>query len=52
MKVTANISNFLELEDERERLIFEDDRLGNLTEIQRFSRGRGPRFGLTISDTF
>ncbi|WP_026940723.1 TonB-dependent receptor plug domain-containing protein [Hellea balneolensis] len=52
MRVDVFFQNFLGYEIERERLIFDGDRTGDLIGGEFFSRKRGKRMGLRISDTF
>lgn len=52
MRVDVFFQNFLGYEIERERLIFDGDRTGDLIGGEFFSRKRGNRMGLRISDTF
>ena len=52
IKVDFFFQNFLRFEVERERLIFDGDRNGDLIERQFFNRQRGQRVGISFSDTF
>jgi len=51
-RVDLLYQNFLNLAIEQERLIFSGDRNGPLLQRELFSRRRGNRFSLVISDTF
>ena len=52
IKVDLFFQNLFDFRVERERLIFDGDRAGDLIERQFFSRQRGKRFGVSFSDTF
>lgn len=52
IKVDLFYQNIFRFEVERERLIFDGDRNGNLIERQFFNRQRGQRLGISFSDTF
>ncbi len=52
MRLDLTLQNILKFNIERPRIIFDGDRNGNILEIQNFSRSRGRRISLVISDTF
>ena len=52
MRLDVFFQNFLIREIQQERLIFTPDRDGDLIERQFFSRKRGRRIGVVLSDTF
>ncbi|MDB2438166.1 hypothetical protein N9W89_05580 [Hellea sp.] len=52
MRVDVLFQNILQFNVERERLIFDGDRNGDLIGGEFFTRRRGRRIGLQISDTF
>ncbi len=52
IKVDLFYQNLLRFEVERDRLIFDGDRNGDLIERQFFNRKRGQRVGISFSDTF
>jgi len=52
MQWTLKAQNLLDFEFERERLIFDGDRLGDLTRRELTNRTRGRRISLEVTDTF
>jgi len=52
MNLEMNIDNLLDEGRDRNRFIFDGDRFGDLIQIQRFDRRRGPRFSIILSDSF
>ena len=52
MQWTLKAQNLLDFEFRRERLIFDGDRLGDLTRRELTNRTRGRRFSIEITDTF
>jgi len=52
MQWTLKAQNLLDFEFERERLIFDGDRLGDLTRRELTNRTRGRRISIEVTDTF
>jgi len=52
MRLDIFFQNFIRRRIERERLIFDGDRTGDLIGGEFFSRQRGRRMGFSLSDTF
>lgn len=52
MQWTAKMQNILNFEFRRERFIFDGDRTGDLLAREQFSRQRGQRFSIEVTDTF
>ena len=52
VRLDVFFQNFVPFKTQRERLIYEGDRLGDIVRRETFSRQRGRRMGFKISDTF
>ena len=52
VRLDVFFQNFVPFKTQRERLIFDGDRLGDLVRRETYSRQRGRRMGFKISDTF
>ena len=52
VRVDIFFQNFIPFKSQRERLIYDGDRLGDLLRRETYSRERGRRMGFEISDTF
>jgi len=52
VRLDVFLQNFVPFKTQRERLIFDGDRLGDLVRRETYSRQRGRRMGFKISDTF
>jgi len=52
VRLDVFFQNFVPFKTQRERQIFDGDRLGDLVRRETYSRQRGRRIGFQISDTF
>ncbi|WP_409432175.1 TonB-dependent receptor plug domain-containing protein [Litorimonas sp. RW-G-Af-16] len=52
MRLSVQVENILNWRLEQERLIYSPDRLGSLAQRQFYSRNRGRRLSIELSDTF
>jgi hypothetical protein len=52
MQWTATLQNIVDFEFRRERFLFDGDRTGDLTGRELFTRKRGQRFSIAVTDTF